>query len=496
MKNRILLTLFLLLALCAQLSALGKKEEAEVKTQNDEWVLCVTDFDLKSMSEDKMGVAGVITRKVVERLNIISYRTRVSPEYAYYEGYAWAGKRTAAAKALSAKQDERSMLVYRGDPAWKYRQNIKKIDADIEKLRLALEEIENNAPPINREPVFKLTAGNMNASFPVAPKAGTESKFCADQKADAFLTGSIMDFHGRYYVSIKLYTLYTRSFVYEDSIIFSTDDIESALDEITGKLLMFLSGNKPAAIIVKAQPEETLVLINRSFAGNGETGVREYPPGKFIITASAPDHESMTVETELSGGELAEVDIRLKPVEYADVDIYGSPSGGSVYHGALYAGEAPLTLRLPLNTLEYIELETSDKKRGTAAFHTPENTDNMYSLSVRASKPQEKGSVAKARRWYYWAWGGTWITGIAAWIAYHSYVNADLSIRYDYAAREEYNQKFSEDSVRMYYISMGTMIAVGAAVAHEIFHMARYIYTANKGSTPIVKTGRQSNEVR
>lgn len=490
MKSRNCFIFFLLLTAGVQLFASGKKEEPEIKTQNDEWFLCVTDFDVSSLPEEKLTVSGVITKKVVDRLKVISYRTRISPEYAYYEGYAWSQTRSSAAKALSAKQEERSAQIYRGDSSWRYKQNLEKIDADIEKLKLALEEAEKEIPSINKQPEFKLTSGNLSDSFPVPPKTGVEYKFCQDQKADAFLQGTILEFHGRFYISVKLYTVYTRSFVYEDSIIFSVEDMENAMDEIAGRLIMVLSGNKPAAIAIKAEPDDALVLINRSFSGKGDTGIIEQPPGKITITASAPDYESMTVETELSAGKLTEVNIKLKKLEFGDVYLSGFPQGGTFYHGALYIGEAPLTLRVPLNQMEYIEIETGGNRRGTAVFFTPENNDFSYSLSLNTKTIPSKGRVEKARTWYYWAWGGTWITGIFAWIAYQTYTSMDSAIRYDYNAGNEVNNNFLNDYKRMYYISMGAVIAVCAAVAYEVFHIGRYVYISNQETTPIIKTSR------
>jgi len=492
LNNRICFTLFFSLLLGAQLFASGKVEETEVKAQNDEWVLCVTDFDVSSVPEEKLSIAGVITRKFVEKLNVISYRTRVSPEYAYYEGYAWSQARTSAARALSAKNNERSMLVYRGDPAWLYRQNLARIDGEIEKLTAALEDIERQTPIINEQPSFRLTAGNLDFSFPAAPVIGAENKFCIDQKADAFLSGSIVDFHGRYFVSIKLFTVYAQSFVYEDSIIFSTEDLENALEEISRRLIIVLSGNEPAAIAVRTEPEEAVVLINRTFINERETFPLEYPPGKITITASAPDHESLVMETELFAGELAQVDIFLSPLEYGNVYIPGTLSGDSVYNGALYVGETPLTLRLPLNMMEYIELETHDNQRGTIVFNTPDSAGASYPLSLlfNTEFPQEKGRVDRARRWYYWAWGGTWITGIAAWITYQTYVSANSSIRYNYAQTGFYNQDFLNYNTAMYYVSMGTLITAGLAIAHEIFQIGRYVYISGKSSPTIARSGR------
>jgi len=480
-KGNRLLILFLLLVVCTQLFARGKTEETEVKTLNDEWILCITDFDISTLPPDKLIAAGVIAKKIAERISAINYRTRISPEYAYYEGYAWTRSRSTAAKALAAKVEERSQQIYRGEPDWRYRQNIAKIDADIEKLRAALAEVESNAPLINKEPVFNLTSGNLNFTFPAAPASGGENNFCTAQKADAFLSGSITEFYGRYYLSIKLYVVYAKSYVWEDNLIFSQEDLDSTIDEVTRRLIILLSGNQPAVVTITAEPEDTLLLINRSFAGRGETGTLEYPPGTVTVTASAPNHERITFETELSSGELTSIKINLKTIEYGDVEI-SADREGNVYHGALYVGEAPLTLRLPIGHLEYIEFEAEDKRRGTIVFEMPDSP-NPTPVPMRTRPPLKGGRVERARRDSYWAWGAFWVTGIAAWLLYQNSTSINLAAVYTH------DQDFYDERARMYYISMGAIITWGVAVAYDIFQLSRYLYIANQGSTPAPKKG-------
>ena len=488
MKNGVLLSFFILLTFNALLYAGGRTEETEIKTQNDEWILCVTDFDTSSLPAEKTAIAGVITRKIVERLGTINFRLRISEEYAFYEESAWNRSRSAAAKALAAKQEERSLLIFRGDSQWRYRQNLARLDAEIEKLAAAIEEADNNKPLINNEPVFNLTSANLSFSFPASPPAGAENKFCADQRADAMLAGSVTDFHGRYVVTLKLYTIYTHSFVWEDSVIFSHEDIDNAVDEITQKLMVVLSGNNHATITVTAQPEDTLVLINRSFTGRGESSTMEYPVGRVTVTASAPEHESISFETDLSPGEHIQIDINLKPVDYIDIEIDGFPMSGSVYNGALYIGESPLTLRLPAGQMEYIELETYDLQKGTIVYRTPETDDFSNPLSIRTSIPMKEGSVGRVRRAYYQAWGATWVTGIAAWIAFYSYTSSNNAITFQ-SGTGTVDPGFMESNMNMYYVSMGTAIAVGAAAVYGIVQMVRYLYIANKDSTSIVRPG-------
>jgi hypothetical protein len=487
MCNGRLFLLLLLFPLTHALFAKGSGEETEV--QKEEWILCISQFDGSSLPENKATVSNMVMRKLTESLSAINYRTRVSPEYAYYERIAWEKDRLNAAKALADKQSERSLIVYKGDADWKYRRDMKKTDAEIEELRIALMEVEKNVPIVDREPVFAITADNLELKFPDAPKKGGEYKFCIDGKADAVLTGSIIDFYGRFLVTVKLYTIYTQSFAWEDSIVFSPDDIDEAMEEITRRLVIVLSGNKPAIIALKTNPEDALVLINNSFSGRGESSMLEYPPGKVTITATAPDHESLTFDTELFPGELSLFGINLKPIEYGNVDITGDI--GSLYQGALYAGETPLSLRLPMNKMEYLELESPDNAKGTFVFQTPEYAEFNQSLFLPSSVPLEKGKVDKVRRMYYWAWGGTWITGIAAWLTYQYFLNSNSAVAHSYNTTGENDDRFFDNNRRMYNISRGALITVGSALILDIIFMSKYLYTANKGSMPVMEQGNK-----
>jgi len=495
LKSGMLFLMVLFFSFSARLFSLGNSEDTQAQTQKEEWLLSIANFDSGALSENKKSVANTVMRKLVESLNTINYRTRVSPEYAFYEKAAWERARSGAAEALAAKQNERSLLLYRGDPQWKYLRNTERIDVEIEKLRIALEKVDNNAPYVDTDPLFNLTKTNLDFVFPPAPAAGGEYRFCIDQKSDAVLTGSIAEFHDRFVVSWKLYTKYTRSVVWEDSIIFSSNDIDEAMAEIMIRLIIVLSGNEPAVLTVRAEPENTLVLINRSFAGRGGTDELELPPGPVTITASAPGYENLAFTAELLPGEDTDINIRLWPIEYGNTEIKGF-SAGNVYHGALYIGEAPLTLRLPVNQMEYTELVYPDGERGTIVFQTPGEADFSKSIFLQTKFSAVKGRVEKSRRNYYWAWGGTWLAGIAAWLSYQTFLGMNNAINYDFAKTGSYNEKFYNSNVNMYNFSIGTFVALGVAAAVDIFFMSRYLYTANKGSTPIFRESGDIDDIR
>jgi hypothetical protein len=485
-KPYLLFVLFsFLISHSSLLFAAGKKEE-EVKYLNEQWLLCVTAFDYSLLPRTRHLAGDVFNRNLVNTLKTVSYRLRISPEYAYYESYAWQQAVSTAAKALSNKQNERSQLLYRGDPDWKYRQNLKKADADIVKLQEAFAEVEAKKPLIETEPLFNLTQANLSGTYPAPPKAGGERRFCQNQKVDAFLTGGIREFHGRYYIQVRLFTLYTNSWVYDDDIIFSMEDSDGALEEIAARLTAVLAGNKPSAIAVTANPPEAQILINQRYAGRGTVAARDRPPGNVIVAVAAESHAPETIETELVAGELTDISVSLLPLSYTDVTInaMGSP-GASVYQGALYVGKAPLTLSLPLDHLEYFTAEYGNRL-GKGIFTTPALPTDTFGIFLKMKIPPPSGQrrVNKARNWYYWAWGGTWITGIAAWITYGIY-----SGQRDVLGLSS-SPDFYASTRRLNVISTGTMIAVGAAIGYEIFQMARYMYTATSDVTPVIKPER------
>jgi hypothetical protein len=474
------------LALCSKAWAGGKKEDDKTEALNNNWILCITDFDVSSLPENRRTIPIVAMRTLTGTLQKINYRVRISPEYAYYEDYALSAARTAAAKALASRYEERSLLLYQGAPEWKYRRNIKSKESDIAKAHENYQTKQAEMPLINQEPVFDITEGNKEGSFPAPPKKGAESRFCRDNNADAFLAGEIIVFHDRYFLTLKLYAQYTRSVIYEDDIIFSADDIDGAIDEIAGRLTAVLAGSKPAAIAIHAEPPETLVLINQSFAGRGSVEARDHPQGKMTVAFSLEDHKPESIEVELHEGELTVVSASLSRQPYNNMEISAPASrvGVGVYQGALYVGDAPLTLRLPLNQLNYVELAAENGEAAKAVFPSPDFPDESRSLSLKLKIPPSIGQkrVNKARGKYYWAWGTTWISAITWWIASGMFDARSLAVPYSNS------DAFYNGTVTMQYVKWGGIALVATAAAYDLYQLARYIYTSTEDTTPIVKT--------
>jgi hypothetical protein len=486
---------------------LGKKEEELKEPRNAEWVLCVTAFDISALPESRKIIGEVFQRSLVGSLDSVSYRIRVAPEYAWYEGRAWARDQGAAAKALAAKREERDKLLFRGDPEWRYRRSLKTIDEEIKKLEEAVRKAASEKPPVKKEPGFRFAQENQNGNFPVPPAAGREYQFCQGQKADAFLAGTVSEYYGRIFISLKLYTAYTGTYIYEDRIIFSPDDIITATDELSGRLSAAVSGAEPAEIAVKTGLPESLILLNRSFAGRGELERREHPPGKVTVEIFSPGYESAQAEAELKSGELTEIAADLRPQDLTPVNIEsGGESGLSVYHGAQYMGETPLTLMLPLNRLEHIYAESfqgdaldlvfpikspggltnslSDwfsRNQFGGIFGKKSYLDNNKLILYTKPLPLEDNRVDKVRRQYYLAWGGTWLAGIATWMLYGSY-----QAQYD-ALRLNPNPGMYDSTLQTSYMAMAGVGLVSLAVLVEFIQMGRYIHIAGEDAPVMIK---------
>jgi len=512
MKKRFLFIVFFLLIFLfsyGELSAFGKNEEPGNAPVNTEWILCITAPDVSGLALVHQITGDTVSRNLVKALEGLNFRHRGDEEAAYYKDFAWTTSRAAAAKALSAKRSERDLLIYRGDRPWRYRKNLKTVDTAILKLEDDLARIDAVAPVVERRPIFKLAGANINGTFPRAPEEGNEYRFCTSQKADAFLVSNLLEYHDRIFLTVRIYTLYNRSFSYEDSVLFSSDDIIGALEEISGRLLSAVSSVSQAGIVVKADPEESTVIIEGSFAGWGE--IRAYPPGTVEVDVRANNYMPVSVPVELRAGELAELFINLTPMGLAafEANVPGRP-GSKVFVGSQYAGETPLRLELPRLAYNYISVETPEGEVGSIIYRGDDLVkgradfvwaDNRRRADFATSFPvsAEEKRVDRARRGFYAAYGAFWVilpvSLMAAGIAgnhidaYNYYTSTPGADSNSQLYRDLY-----DNAVKYNYVRIGAHIAWGTALAVTISQIVRYLYVSGGDSTPLVKVSEKEQE--
>ena len=502
----------------SSLSAFGRRDaEADTGPVNTEWILCITSIDVSSLPVARHITGDTIVKSLASSVENMDFRVRGEPETAYYRDLAWAKSRAAAAKALQAKRNERDLLVFRGDPSWKYRKNLKTVDAAIAKLEEDMARIDARAPVVERKPVFRFTDGNKNGLYPKAPGEGDEYRFCADQKADAFLAGDLSEYHGRLFLSVRMYTLYTRSFSYEDFVLFSSEDLSGAVDEISVRLAAAVSETLPSAILVAATPSDAMVSIDGTFAGRGDMEKYTHSPGAADITVRADNYTPISFTLDINEGELAEIYIDLTSLgsSVLEASVPGNP-GSNVFLGSLYIGETPLTLQLPKNQYSYISVETpsgetgsvvyrdNDLVRGSAQFVRAGNSAGAAAFSTKVPVSPGEKRVDRARRGFYGAYGVFWVVlplailtaGISGtYINTNNYVQGRPPIDDPMSdvEREFRNRRFNEATMAR-KIQIGATAAWTTTLGITFFQIFRYLYVSGGDSTPLVRAEPSSSE--
>ena len=477
---------FAVFAAAPPLYAKGRKDTlAETEPVNTEWTLCITAFDVSGLPVSRHITGDTVMKSLAGTLQNMSFRFRGEEEAAYYRDYAWAKTRSDAANALQAKRNERDQLIYRGDPKWRYRKNLKIVDTAIAELEEKLAEIEAVPPFVEKKPVLNLSGQNTGGIYPQPPDTGSEYNFCTSQKADGFLTGSLSEYHGRIFLSVKIYTLYTRSYSYEDSVLFSSEDLSGAMDEISGRIAAAVSETLPSAILVHVTPPEAITLIGDSFAGRGDMDMRLHSPGETGITVRSDNYLPVSFPLELNEGELAELFIDLTPLANSafEASVPGK-DGSKVFLGSLYLGETPLSFQLPRSQYSYISVETPDGEtgsivyrdndlvRGSAHFVRVDDSTGKAAFSTKTPISPEEKRVDRARRGFYITYGTFWIV-LPVSLMVSGIANSHIAIQDNLAVWNN--------------VKLGANIAWGTALGVTLFQIIRYLYISGGDSTPVFK---------
>ena len=319
------------------------------------------------------------------------------------------------------------------------------------------------------------------------PKTGLEYQFCLKEKADAFLTGSIIEFHGRLYIKLRLYTRYSQSFQYEDDVIFSIEDTQQGIDELADRVTAAVSGAEPASILIRVSPEEAVILLDGSYAGYGEAGPKAHPPGSVAVESFAEGYQHLNTPLELNPGELAELYINLQPLSTEALTLTVPDASAQVYQGSLYIGQTPLEADIPANQLTFFHTETPEGKTGSAIFSTVSagpaaKTPNTLFLQTNIPVTAADGKVAKARRGFYGSWARFWIALPTAFLLQGI---SDAQIK---AYNSTGQASLYEPARNGQYIAIGAWVVFGLVAAEVLYRTGVYIYTAGKNPDPLVKS--------
>jgi len=492
MKSKSFLLFLLFFAALNGLFASGKKQKEEAKKPvAGEWTLCITAFDVSNISPAWQTAGDTITRSIAANLQTLDFRFRGEEESVYYRDYAWAKSNVAVMDALVKKRNERDLLLFKGDAEWKYEKDLKTINAAILKLENDVAAAVAKAPLVEEKPVFVLSEKNRNGTFPTPPLPGAEYRFCTAEKADAFLTGTLSEYYGRIFLDLKMYTRHTGSYSYKDSMLFSTEDLNKVIAEISEHLARAVSDTFPSAILVRSKPVGAMVTIDGVLTAQGETEPRMHSPGTAEIVVTADNHISTSFPVELKPGELAEVSVDLTPrgVTVLGADVSDKP-GSKVFLGGLYMGETPLTLELPKSESAYISVETPEGEIGSMIIQNSNlvsGSAQFFSLNdnVRADfftalpVSEEEKMLENTRKKFYSSYGTFWFVLPAA-----------LLVGGIAGTHEAIYQNVGTWSM----LRMGANAAWVAALGVTFYQIFRYIRASGAVSTPIVKVPQSNNE--
>jgi hypothetical protein len=475
MKAVSLLLLLILLPLCA--AAKGKTDNSAGKPINTDWTVVITAADISALPTARAAVGTYWNRELARSIRYIQYRVRGEDEMNYYTGNEWLKNQTKAAKDIKSKQNERDDLYYKGLADWQYKQQVKKIDDDIKKLRVTLDTAEKTKPIIEKLPKFNITTQNASGEFAQPPRKGGEMLFCTSQKADAFIASTISIYHERIYIELRLWTLYSKSYSYTDGIVFSLEDIDAASDEIIARLVDAMTGVYPTMLHVKTNPETAVIVVDGNFEGQGESGNVPHSPGDAEIMVFAPHYETARATVPLYEGDLTSVTLGLSAVPDMGFDVsIRHEIEASVYSGALYVGEAPARITAAEDSTIDINVITPEGKTAGTVFKISEKP-----LTLNPQTPPKKNRVEKARKGFYGAWGRLWIILPLTWLA------MGISDSYVYAYN---NSGSSNDSDRdkvmtVYWAAGGMGILAGLFALESIGRFLWYGYQADRPVTPL-----------
>lgn len=454
------------------LFAFGSGEQAEKPLLEKSWLVAITEFDVSGLPPSQAVTGAVIARQLTDRLSGLDYRLRDVKEYDYHWTAAWLRAQTVVAKQIAEKRAQRDKLAFAGYADWRYEREAEKIDVEIAELHEKLDAAELDSPEVATIPRFMVTEDNAKGIFPAPPAPGGEYFFCADNKTNGLLRGKVLDFHGRLLVEVELWTVWTRSYAYKDNIVFSIEDIDRALYELTTKLINSMSGMGPAELIVSAEPAEAAIIVDDILTGDkGKTPTIQRTPGPVEVTVYADKFIPATETLELNAGERVDMAVKLNAIptgSYTVDTATGEPA--SVYEGSEYVGETPLTLKGPLGSHGQVSVQTEDNRSAQSIFEIVDRS--TVTLDPKVPPPSDR--TEKARKSFYGAFGRFWIgfpVAFVLWGISGTYIQT-YNIARDAAHFDQANT--------WQWVSIGAWIGFGVLLLDVLVRFAIYIYQGNR----------------
>ena len=475
---------------------------------NPEHILLITSLDVSGLPLARQLIGETVVRSLAASISTINYRLRGEDEAEYYKLYTWENARAQAAQTLRARRADRDQIVFRGDPSWRDRRSLQVADEAIAAAELHLREVEATFPVVEGRPLFRLSSQNLAGDFPNAPRTGEEFRFALQNNVDAFMVGSLSEFHGRVLLEVMIYSRHSREFSYHYSVLFSSADLIEAVDEIADHLILAISGIQPAGILVQTDNPDAVILVDGTFFGRGSTEMRTHFPGEVLLEVQAENYTPVSFPIMLNPGELAEVFIDLTPLGVSAFEVIAEDNPGSlVFQGGLFIGHTPLIVEVPHGQFAYITVETPDGDVGTLIYHNNNLIRGDARFVINGADPSvgatafvrtrppimpEHGRVERARRNFYRAYGALWIilplSLLTAGVA-NTHIQANnMAMAGVSGAPTDLDtlQRIYNNAVIAHNVRMAAFGVMGVSLGVTFFQIFRYLRAASADATPLV----------
>ncbi len=191
---------------------------------------------------------------------------------------------------------------------------------------------------------------------PVSFKAGEESglllksplysplRMAKREGVDLLIWGRFEEVQEYLYLEVKALdsVLEREIFSYNDA--FLREELYSRFDSVIQGLALIIFGRDWASLIVKPEPEKSMLYLDNEFIGSGETIVEYLLPGIKELRIVALGFEEKIITLKLKAGEISEQLVALQPMEDEKILFITDPPGAGVYRDSVWLGNTPLEI--------------------------------------------------------------------------------------------------------------------------------------------------------
>lgn len=204
-----------------------------------------------------------------------------------------------------------------------------------------------------------------------APSAEDAIKAAAALEADYLLTGEFVSFGSRFRIDLRLYDVKAGTLKFADKAQAKEDAFFDAVDELSDKVVLFITGSMPAvggSLQVISEPSGADVLLDGEPAGTTPVTRSNIPTGQHRVEVQLEGYQPFSQTVTVNEKEAAKVDAKLvrlfggirlwwKDVPTSDINISGETipmrifdntySNYPVYCKNIPAGSYSISVRLP-----------------------------------------------------------------------------------------------------------------------------------------------------